>query len=135
MIAIKFLVYWTVNAALIWVVGLMVPKNVVLGNQYIQPLWASPLTGFILATVYVLAESSIHSIKMMVKTDYQNKLFLLIVNTLGVYVVTRLALILGVGVTSIVWVGVVAIAISLGDFVAARLLPLRTLFLGSRGLS
>lgn len=110
-----FLGQWALNGIFIWLFGNLVPKNVVLGNQHVLPIWASVFPGFVMTTVQLLTE---HVLSFMTERQvtYQKLTLAFVVNAIAVWSITRFALMLGVGVSAFWWAGILAAALTLGQW-------------------
>lgn len=83
---------------------------------------ASSLTGFILATINVVFESALIGLNKRVNKNYHQQIIHLAINIIGVWTITRMALLLGLGVTSIIWVVALATAVTLGKLVVSAMI-------------
>lgn len=108
--------FWAVNSALLWIVGQMVPKEVVLGNQHVLSIWASILAGFILAAIDSLVEPTLAMTKVKPKEDYHWAVTFFAVNSIALWIITRFALIIGIGVTAFWWAIILGGIVTLGQW-------------------
>lgn len=118
---IRFLSYWLLNSGLIWIIGQLAPKGVVLGNQHVPALWASVFAGYILSTVNILIDPTVRLFKIKLKEPWQKLVLSIIVNSLGLWVITRLALVVGVGISAFWWAIVLGVILTLGQLFAIGL--------------
>lgn len=112
---IEFSAYWITNTIVIGIVSSLVPRDVVLGNQHIAPFWASILSGFIFATFMILVKPTI---EMTIHSLEKQHVWGLVVlsNVVGVWILTRVALLAGLGITAFFWAFVLGGAITLGQW-------------------
>lgn len=121
-----FLSYWIVNSVILWIFSQLAPNGVVLGNQHVLSLWASILAGFILAAIDSLVEPTLAMTKVKPKTDYHWTLTFFAANSIALWVITRFALIIGVGIAAFWWAVILGIGVTLGQWtVWAYLKPSR----------
>lgn len=113
---ITFLSFWIVNSILLWVVGQLVPKEVVLGNQHVLSLWASILAGFILAAVDSLVGPTLAMTKVKPTGDYHWVLTFFAANSVALWIITRFALLIGVGIAAFWWAVILGIIITFGQW-------------------
>lgn len=112
---IKFLGFWAVNAFLIWITASLAPKGLDLGNQHISPILSCIFAGYILSTVDILIEPTLALFKAKVKAPEKFTLISILVNTVAFWAVSRLALMVGVGVSAFWWAAVVGVILALGQ--------------------
>lgn len=124
---LMFLGFWLVNSVIIWAVGQVVPESVVLGNQHVSPIQASFFAGFMLSTVALLVKPTIELLNVKLKEEFHLMGFFLVADIVSVWIITRLALIIGVGVAVFWWAVVLGLATMLGQWVVFRALKSRGL--------
>lgn len=112
---LKFLGFWAANSILIWITAQVAPQGLILGNQHILPFWACVFAGYILSTINILVEPTLKLLKIRVKDQSQSIVLSVIINSMGFWVVTRLALMIGVGIPVFWWAVIVGIILTLGQ--------------------
>lgn len=120
-----FLGFWLANSAVIWFVGQIVPQNVVLGNQHVSPVQASLFVGFLLSTVNILVEPTLELLKVELKQQSHRAGLLILVNTGALWLITKLALMVGVGIAAFWWAGVLGVTTMLGQWTVWKALKLK----------
>lgn len=112
---LKFLGFWVANSVLIWITAQIAPKGLILGNQHILPFWGCVFTAYILSTINILVEPTLKLFKIKIKSQSQFIATSIIVNSISFWAVTRLALIVGVGIPVFWWAAIVGIILTLGQ--------------------
>lgn len=117
---LKFLGFWAGNSILIWITAGIAPKGLVLGNQYILPFWGCVFAGYILSTIDILVEPTLKLFKVHLKGQSPSIALSVIVNSIGFWAVTRLALMVGVGIPVFWWAAIVGIILTLGQLAISQ---------------
>lgn len=112
---LKFLGFWTANSILIWITAQVAPKGLVLGNQHILPFWGCVFAGYILSVIGILIEPTLKLFKIHLKDQSISIVLSAIVNSIGFWIVTRLALMVGVGIPVFWWAAIVGIILTIGQ--------------------
>ena len=112
---IKFIGFWVINSIIIWFVGQLAPNNVVLGNQHVSAIQASVFAAYVLSTLNILVQPTLKLLKIKTQNIQQWAALLATVNSLGFWIVTRLALIIGVGISNFWWAGILGVTTTLGQ--------------------
>ncbi|KKU13373.1 MAG: hypothetical protein UX17_C0019G0010 [Parcubacteria group bacterium GW2011_GWC2_45_7] len=94
----------------------MAPGGVALGNQTVSPAAASAFFGYMLSTISILAQPAMDLVKLKLSDPKHLALLYFVVNTVAVWVLTRLALIIGVGISAFWWAGVLGGLLMLGQW-------------------
>ena len=113
---VTFLSFWIVNSLLLWIVSQIAPQGVVLGNQHILSPWASLFAGFILSAIDSMVEPTLAMTKIKPMTDYHWALTFFAANSVALWIITRFALIIGVGVAAFWWAVILGIVVTLGQW-------------------
>lgn len=116
MLVFWFLFYWISNTIIMFIVGSIVPNEVVLGNQHVTPLMASLFGGYLLATINTTVRPSLAAIAGT-KTVHLASL-LTLVNVIAIWLITRLALIVGIGIAAFWWSIVLGVTVTAGQWFA-----------------
>jgi hypothetical protein len=122
---IHFIGFWLVNGILVYIAGLTAPAGVVLGNQTVSPAASSAFFGYILSTIIILVQPAMDLGKLKLSEPKHLAFLYLVVNTAAVWVLTRLALIVGVGISAFWWAGVLGLILMLGQWLVWRALTKR----------
>ena len=120
-----FIGFWLINAILFWIIGLIAPGGVVLGNQHVSAIQASLFAGFLLSTVNILTEPAAGLVKFKPQPGQWRWLFVA-VNTISIWVVTRLALIVGVGINAFWWAVILGVILTFGQWMIWKLVEGKT---------
>lgn len=112
---LKFLGFWAGNSILIWITAQVAPKGLVLGNQHILPFWGCIFAGYILSAIDILIEPTLKLFKVHLKGQFSSIILFAMVNSIGFWAVTRLALMVGVGIPVFWWAAIVGIILTLGQ--------------------
>ncbi len=113
---LNFLGFWLINSVLVYIVGAVAPSGVVLGNQHVGQIQASAFFGYMLSTINILVQPTVDSMKLKLSDPKHWALLYFAVNAIAVWVLTRLALIIGVGISSFWWSGVLGLILMLGQW-------------------
>ena len=98
-----FLLYWFLNSLLLYLLGLIFPSEVVLGNFRLLPFEASIYAGFWL-TFFVWTMWDFVAIRKVTLEPFLLRfLFFFFVNSLGIWIIARYAKYTGLGLTSFWW--------------------------------
>jgi len=110
------MILWLVNFLSIQLLGLVFPNMIVLGNWRFSGVEASIYAGFWL-TFFVWTMNDYMSVRKVELTPFSLKLFyFFIVDSLGVWIISRFSQYAGLGITSVWWalvIGGVAEALQL----------------------
>lgn len=109
--SVFFLLLWLVDSLCIHLLGLVFPNMIVLGNWRFLPVEASIYAGFWL-TFFVWTMNDYMSVRKVKLEPFSLKfLYFFIVDSLGVWIISRFSQYVGLGITSVWWaliIGVVA---------------------------
>lgn len=125
MLAMHFVGFWLVSSVLIYILGMMMPSGVVLGNQYISPVQASAFFGYMLSTIVILIQPVMDLLKVKLADPNRQAIVYFAVNTIAVWVLTRLALMVGVGIVAFWWAGILGLVLMLGQWLVWGVLTKR----------
>lgn len=120
-----FIGFWLTNAILFWIIGLIAPGGVVLGNQHVSAIQASLFAGFLLSTVNILTEPATELAKFKPQQGQGRWLFM-VINTISIWVITRLALIVGVGINAFWWAVILGVILTFGQWMVWKLVANKT---------
>src|SRR4030042_2421455 len=122
---VNFLAFWVASTIVILISAVLFGNNVVLGNDKLSPSIAAIIAGFVLTGLNFLIpdmvkkggldrnlQSLSKSAGLKIKDEYLWAVIFFVANTVIIWLVKRFAIITGVGISSIVWVIVVAILLT-----------------------
>ena len=122
---VNFLAFWVASTIVILISAVLFGNNVVLGNDKLSPSIAAIIAGFVLTGLNFLIpdmvkkggldknlQSLSKSAGLKIKDEYLWAVIFFVANTVIIWLVKRFAMITGVGISSIVWVIVVAILLT-----------------------
>lgn len=125
MLALHFVVFWLVSSVLTYILGVMAPSGVVLGNQYINPVQASAFFGYMLSTIIILVQPAMELFKVKLGDPKRQAVVYFAVNTIAVWILSRLALMVGVGIAAFWWAGILGLILMLGQWLVGTVLTKR----------
>lgn len=127
---VGFLAYWVVNSVVLLVAAAIFRGNVVLGNKDISAPLAAVLAALIIVVLLYLVEplvaksdikQSLRALKL--KDEHSMGLIYFAANVVVVWVIKWFASILGLGISSIVYVILVGILLTGGQWAVFKLVP------------
>lgn len=92
-----------VNAIALYLASLVFPAQVAIGNEFVENWMAAILTAFLLTVLLALTKPVMKAANLRVKGDLPINITYGITNTLGLWVLARLAKYIGFGVSAF-WV-------------------------------
>lgn len=101
---IQFLLFWTVNSALLFLANAVFPEKYALGNSIFIPLQSVAFTGLVWAFVVWNVEKMAKDFEIDMKGNMEMMLVYLAVNFAALWLMARFAFIFGFGVFNFVWV-------------------------------
>lgn len=133
---VSFLGFWVANAVTFLVLSMILPGNVVLGNDKITAPMAAVLSGLILTIIQFLVQpaleksgfleslrssSAVQIAGLKIKNQNAWPAIYLVVNFVGIWVIKRLAQVTGLGVSSFLFVLIAAIVVTAAGWGVAQL--------------
>ena len=133
---VSFLGFWVANAVAFLVLSMILPGNVVLGNDKITAPMAAVLSGLILTIIQFLvppaleksgfleglrSSSAVQIAGLRIKNQNAWPAIYLVVNFVGIWVIKRLAQVTGLGISSFLFVLIVAIVVTAAGWGVAQL--------------
>ena len=118
---VSFLGFWVANSVVLLVLSLILSGNVVLGTDKLTSPMAAVLSGFLLTVVQFLVRPAVEKSGYIVKNSNLWAAIYLVVNFLGIWVIKRLAQITGLGVSSLLFVLIVAVVATAAGWGVAQL--------------
>ena|SRR3989344_5555642 len=114
----KFLAYWILNSAILYLAGLFLPKSVTIGNNIFAPYQALVFTGFLWSVIIWYIEPITKDLQISLKDRAVMMLVLLFVNFATVWFIARFSFITGIGIANY-WTDLtIAVAANLVQYVA-----------------
>ena len=113
---IKFLAIWVVNSILLAVLSQIFSSSVVLGNAVLSKGLASVFSAFLVTIVFFLVPVAAEKAEITVKDSRVWIVLDFIALVIGIWLVKRLSVLTGLGISSVIFVIIVAILVSLLDF-------------------
>lgn len=111
---IKFLIYWIVNSAILIFTSAIFVNNVVLGNDKLPGSLAGVLSGLILTGLYYFIPVGVRKIDYKVKDENHLTIILFVASVVVIWIIKRLAIITGLGISNNLFVLLVAVFVTFG---------------------
>ena len=111
----QFLSFWVVDVVVLLVASLIFKNNVVLGNDKVSTALAAVVCGFIITVLITLVKKS----DFKVKNENLWAVIYFVVNALGIWVLKRFALMIGLGVSNLFFVAILALILTVAQWGAA----------------
>lgn len=115
---VLYLAYWFVNFLVFYLVGRILPADIVLGNWKFTALEAAIYSSFWLTVLVWTAWDFIYSRGVKFDGGVITLVYFWIVNTLGIWLIARFANILGFGIAGWIWAVIVGALADLAQRVA-----------------
>lgn len=122
---VNFVALWVVDALLLVVFSGMFSENIVLGNNRLSLPAAAALSGLILTLLVFFAPSVVQKTGYKIKDEQMRWVVFLGVNIVGLWVIKRLATITGLGISGILYVLALAVVVTVGQWVLAKVVPVK----------
>lgn len=103
--AVTVLSFWITNSLFFYIAYIVVPNLLVLGNNIRSPVIASMLAGFLLTIFLAIAPIVLDLFNVKIKNDNNMTFMYLSVNVIGIWLIARLAVLTGFGISSF-WVAI-----------------------------
>ena len=127
-LVITYFILFAVNSLIIYLANLWFPQNVVLGTQSLSPIWALFLSMGVLSFINTFAIPFINHYEKSRKQPLTPKGWMLAylgLNFVGLWLITRAAEQLGLGITS--WIIAAILAVILDVFQGIAMMQLEKL--------
>lgn len=118
----KFIVFWLINAALLYLVAMFMPANFKLGNNIFTAIQAALFTGFVWNWVLWNSESTFKDLEIDVRSPMAMMIAYLGVNFVTIWLLARFAFMSGFGVSSYIYVFMLALVGNLLQYMAWRVM-------------
>ena len=117
--AVSFLTFWVVNTVVLLGANAIFGGNVVVGNQSISTGLSAIFAGLILTALIPLAPIAVEKSGYKIKKNIWSAVFLSL-NIVTLWILKRLAVVTGFGISSILWVIILAIIITFAELAVAK---------------
>lgn len=124
---ILYLFYWIVSFAVFWLANKVFPEDFVLGNWKFSPIEAAIYSSFWLVVFVWVVWDFLISRGVKFKEGLAVYLYFWAVNAVGIWLVSKLSQILGLGIRSYIWAIGVAFVVNLAQRIARRFVTKRNL--------
>ena len=118
--AVSFLTFWVVNTVVLLGANAIFGGNVVVGNQSISTGLSAIFAGLILTALIHLAPIAVEKSGYKIKNQNVLPAIFLASNVVVLWVLKRLAVVTGLGISSILWVIILAITITFIELAVAK---------------
>jgi len=100
---LRFLIFWATNSTLILAASWAYPRDFVLGSVYIPKTVAVLFSGFLLTFICKISRPAVSRFYKDLSGRYKMFVFYFLVNTLGLWLIARIAPISGLGISAYYW--------------------------------
>ena len=111
--AVNFLSFWVANTVVLLLGPVVLRNNVVLGNDKFSAPLAAIISGFILTIVIYLVPQAVKKSGYKIKNENIWPAIFFVANAVIIWVIKRLAIVTALGISSILWVLVLALVVTL----------------------
>ena len=118
--AVSFLTFWVVNTVVLLVANSIFGGNVVVGNQSISTGLSAIFAGLVLTALIPLAPKAVEQTGYKIKNQNVWPAIFLASNIVVLWILKRLAIVTGFGISSILWVLILAIIITFVELAVAK---------------
>ena len=118
--AVSFLTFWVVNTVVLLIVNAIFGGNFVVGNQSISTGLSAIFAGLILTALIPLAPIAVEKSGFKIKNQNVWPAIFLASNIVVLWILKRLAMVTGFGISSILWVLILAIVITFVELAVAK---------------
>jgi hypothetical protein len=105
----KFIVFWVINAVLLYLFQMVFPTHYTLGNSILEPYQAAVITSFVWNFVLWNVEPLLKTVDIQLKGAMNMALGYLVVNFALVWLIARYSILSGVGISSVLYVFLLAL--------------------------
>ena len=118
--AVSFLTFWVVNTVVLLIANAIFGGNIAVGNQSISTGLSAIFAGLILTALIHLAPIAVEKNGYKIKNQNVLPAIFLASNVVVLWVLKRLAVVTGFGISSILWVIILAITITFIELAVAK---------------
>lgn len=117
---LKFLGYWVVNSVVLLLLATLFADSVVLGNDKLTRPLAGVVSGLILTGVLYLVPWGLTKSGLKIKRQEYWPVIFFIANVVVIWIIKRLAIITGLGISNVLWVLVVSVVVTIFEWVVGE---------------
>lgn len=118
---IPFLAFWGVDVVLLFLATSLFPNNFVLGTYRMSKFSSALFAGFVWTLIVWFSEPLTKKLKLKLEGQFKQMLLYLFSNFVALWVVAHLAFFTGFGVTSFIWVFVLAFFANFFQYIVWKL--------------
>ena len=118
--AVSFLTFWVVNTVVLLIANAIFGGNVAVGNQSISTGLSAIFAGLVLTALIPLAPKAVEKSGYKIKNQNIWPAIFLASNIVVLWILKRLAVVTGLGISSILWVIILAIVITFVELAVAK---------------
>ena len=116
----KFLVFWLIDSAILYLASLLLPRSVTIGNSIFVKYQAIVFSGFIWSFIVWYAEPVFKDMEIDLRDTSTMMLVYLSLNFATVWFIARFSFITGIGIASFLYVALLAVVGNLVQYIAWR---------------
>lgn len=117
---VKFFAYWVVNSLLLLILSTLFSGNIVLGNANLSRPLAGVLSGLILVVVLYAVPVAISKAGFKIKNKNAWPVIFFVANLIIIWLIKKVALTSGLGISNIFWVIIASAIITLGEWALGK---------------
>lgn len=114
----KFLVFWLINSAILYLANLFMPLAVTIGNSIFVKYQAIVFSGFVWSLILWFIEPVFKDLEVPTKDTMAMMLSYLAVNFATVWFIARFSFITGIGIASFWYVALIAVIANFVQYLA-----------------
>ena len=118
--AVAFLTFWVVNTVVILIAGTIFGGNVVVGNISISTGLSAIFAGLILTALIPLTPIAVEKAGYKIKNQNIWPVIFFASNLVVLWILKRLAMVTGLGISSILWVIILAVIMTAAELAVAK---------------
>jgi len=100
---ISFIVHWLFNSVIIFLVSLLFPLDIVLGNSWLNSFLAALMTGIFITFMAHIVKEIVKLLGLRIKGRLVFFILYFVTNTFGIWILARMPGISGIGISSYYW--------------------------------
>jgi len=110
---INFFAFWIANSLVFLAASLILVGKVVLGNDKVSVPMAAVIAGFVLTVLMLVVEPAVKKSGYKVTNQNVWGLIYLVFNVAALWLIKKFALVLGLGISSLVYVAIIGVVLTL----------------------
>ncbi len=118
----RFAVVLVANSAVIYLVALIFPTDIVLGTYQLSSLVAAVLTGFLITVFCLVLKNLRKTLNFKLKGREQHVAYYWLVNSVGLWLFAQLAPFTGFGISAFYWAFFLGVALTFTQWLVRQLL-------------